>query len=206
MELTFLAQGSVGDRPDRRRPSHVDASSGGQSFAAPQPSGGLPGMPPAQAGEGQVARSVGASARGEPRLLLGRGARDGAVGANHTDEALVPLARPSVPQGTPSVPAAVRSFPRDNVDSEQESAALVQLDPSRQHGWGTSGARERRRKGTWFGHVARRRRGQWAWFNGARAGESERRRHRQRPARSTAHGLPAPRARKDLPPHSGRHA
>lgn len=128
MELTFLVEAPrrPNDRPERRRASDSNPSSGGRQSGAPQRAGGAVGAGQVQPGVGENARVAGGPIEGGDRASAGMGVRDGAPGLDHRDAARVGLARPMVNQGTPSVPANVNDKPTDNVDSEQEVAAAMQ--------------------------------------------------------------------------------
>jgi TonB family protein len=129
MELTFLAEGrrdADTHRPERRRPSKVDPSSGGDAWGPVQRPGGVLGAGELAPGVGERPRQAGGSVEGSAHASAGRGVRDGAPGEDHRDTAIVALARPMVNQGTPSVPADVRDRPTDNVDAEQEVATRMQ--------------------------------------------------------------------------------
>jgi TonB family protein len=126
MELTFLASGRGGRRPERRRHSDADPSAGGREVGAPMRLGGQLGARAQGAGEGESPRPVGGAVEGRARASQGLGVRDGAAGSDHRESAQVALARPMVAQGTPSVPANVEGRPKDTVDSEQEVAPASQ--------------------------------------------------------------------------------
>jgi TonB family protein len=126
MQLTFLASGDSGRRPERRTPARSDPSAGGRDRGMPARTGTALGgaeMPP---GLGERRRDPGSPTEGAARASTGLGVRDGAAGFDHRESAKVALARPMVPEGTPSVPAEVRDKPRDNVDSEQEVSSAIQ--------------------------------------------------------------------------------
>lgn len=126
MELTFLASGRSGTRPERRRHADADPSAGGRARGAPARLGGVLGARERGRGEGESPRPVGGAVEGSERPSQGLGVRDGAAGHDHRDSAQAALARPMVEQGTPSVPAKVEGRPNDTVDGEQEVAPAVQ--------------------------------------------------------------------------------
>src|SRR5262249_21187051 len=126
MELTFLAEGRRGTRPEHRKPSEADPSAGGRAWGAVQKQGGGLGAGELPPGFGELARPPGGPVEGVAQASAGRGVRDGVPGEDHRDTALAAFARPMVNQGTPSVPADVRDRPTDNVDSEQEVATRIQ--------------------------------------------------------------------------------
>jgi TonB family protein len=126
MELTFLASGRAGQRPERRRPSIADPSAGGWDSGAPMRLGGELGARAGSPGEGESPRPVGGAVEGGARASQGLGVRDGVTGRDHRDSAQAALARPMVAQGTPSVPANVEGKPKDTVDGEQEVASAIQ--------------------------------------------------------------------------------
>ncbi len=127
MELTFLASGkdSFG-QPERRAPSAFDPSAGARDSGLALRAGTALGGREGQPGIGEPAHDVGSPNEGAERASAGLGVRDGAPGWDHRDAARVPLARPMVPEGTPSIPAQNQGRPRDNVDSEQEVATMMQ--------------------------------------------------------------------------------
>ena len=126
MELTFLASGRSGSRPERRTYAVHDPSSGGARAGRATRRGGALGvaaMPP----DGlELARPVGGAEEGVAEPSEGIGARDAAAGKDARASAEVPLARPWVTAGTPSVPADLEGRPQDKVDSEQEVALALQ--------------------------------------------------------------------------------
>lgn len=124
MELTFLASGRGGKRPERRRPADVDPSAGGREVGAPTKLGGELGARVHDRGAGESPRRAGGSAEGSAKPSQGLGVRDGAAGSDHRESARAALARPMVAQGTPSVPANEEGRPNDTVDSEQEVAPV----------------------------------------------------------------------------------
>jgi TonB family protein len=129
MELTFLAEGRSErerPRPEHRKPSDFDPSSGGRAWGPAQREGGVLGAIELPPGAGERARQVGGPVEGATRATSGRGVRDGAPGHDNRDSAQEPLARPMVNQGTPSVPADVRDRPTDNIDAEQQVATRMQ--------------------------------------------------------------------------------
>ncbi|WP_437948203.1 energy transducer TonB [Sorangium sp. So ce296] len=141
-ELTFLAGGRVGSRPERRSAAERDPSVGARDSGAPERRGGplgaaarpagtegaadASGEPGATLSLGATPRAVGGAVEGSERSSVGLGVRDGRPGADHRDSAAVPLARPMVAAGTPSVPANVAGRPNDTIDSEQEVATAIQ--------------------------------------------------------------------------------
>ncbi|WP_437616492.1 TonB family protein [Sorangium sp. So ce834] len=139
MELTFLAGGRVGSRPERRAAAERDPSIGARESGAPEHRGSALGAAARPAGAegaadasgatlslGARPRAAGGAVEGGERASAGLGVRDGRPGADHRDSAAVPLARPMVATGTPSVPADVAGRPNDTVDSEQEVATAIQ--------------------------------------------------------------------------------
>ncbi|MDC0682011.1 TonB family protein [Sorangium atrum] len=142
MELTFLAGGRVGRRPERRTSADRDPSLGARDGGAPQRRGGVLGAAAQPAGIdgasdepaardatlslGAGPRAVGGAVEGGARASAGLGVRDARPGEDHRESAAVPLARPMVAVGTPSVPADAVGHPNDTVDSEQEVATAIQ--------------------------------------------------------------------------------
>jgi TonB family protein len=127
MELTFLASGRTGARPERRTPADADPSVGARDQGAPQRVGGVLGAAELPGGVGQPRpRDVGGPVEGAEHASSGIGVRDGAPGKDHRESAKVALARPMVQEGTPSVPATVQGKPSDTLDSEQEVATALQ--------------------------------------------------------------------------------
>ena len=126
MELTFVAEGRRGARPEHRTPSEHDPSAGARGWGAVQRQGGVLGAGEMVPGYGERARLPGGPVEGMARASSGRGVRDGVPGEDHRDSAQVAHARPMVNEGTPSVPADVRDRPTDNVDSEQDVALRMQ--------------------------------------------------------------------------------
>jgi TonB family protein len=126
MELTFLASGRAGMRPERRRHAEADPSAGGWSRGAPTRIGGSLGAPELAPGVGESSRPAGGAVAGSPHASQGLGVRDGAAGHDHRGSADVAYARPLVAHGTPSIPANVEGRPHDTVDSEQEMASAIQ--------------------------------------------------------------------------------
>jgi TonB family protein len=139
MELTFLAQGTTGKRPEHRAPADRDPSSGGRERGAPRRLGGVLGAAELPPGVGEAPREPGGPIAGATRASAGVGVRDGVPGADHRDSARVALARPMVNQGTPSVPADKRDRPTDNVDAEQEVATAMQSILHASNAGGTPG-------------------------------------------------------------------
>ncbi|WP_437594009.1 TonB family protein [Sorangium sp. So ce1000] len=142
MELTFLAGGRVGGRPERRASAERDPSIGARDSGAPQRRGSVLGAAAQPAGIERAAdasvardaaltlganpRAAGGAVEGGERASAGLGVRDGRSGEDHRESAAVPLARPMVAVGTPSVPADAAGHPNDTVDSEQEVATAIQ--------------------------------------------------------------------------------
>jgi TonB family protein len=126
MELTFLASGRAGERPERRRSADADPSAGAWDRGAPERLGGAVGSREIAPGFGESPRPVGGAVEGGPRVTQGLGVRDGAPGHDNRGTSAVAYARPLVAQGTPSVPANVEGRPNDTVDSEQEVATAIQ--------------------------------------------------------------------------------
>lgn len=123
MELTFLAQGREGDRPERRPYAAVDPSQGARDRGTPQKVGAAVGAAAPPPGEGMEARLPGEPEAGAERASYGLGVRDGEPGHDFRDSVKVARARPMVDEGDPSVPASETARPRDTQDSEQESTA-----------------------------------------------------------------------------------
>lgn len=126
MELTFLASGRSGSRPERRQYAVRDPSSGGRASGRASRLGGALGAAPLEQGGLENARPVGGAVEGVAAPSMGAGVRDGAAGKDARASAEVPLARPMVSPGTPSVPADQEGRPQDSVDSEQEVALAIQ--------------------------------------------------------------------------------
>jgi TonB family protein len=126
MELTFLASGRSGSRPERRQYAVHDPSSGGRQHGRASELGGALGREAEASEPLGVKLSVGGAEQGVAAPSEGIGVRDGVAGKDARASAEVPLARPWVPEGTPSVPADSEGRPQDNVDSEQEVALAMQ--------------------------------------------------------------------------------
>lgn len=120
MELTFVANGRRGTRPERRPQAAFDPSSGARDRGAPLARGGQLGSPPLPPGADVSPRATGGSVEGSSRSGAGVGVRDGAPGHDHRLSAEVARARPMVAEGAPSVPANTKAKPKDTLDSEQE--------------------------------------------------------------------------------------
>src|SRR5262249_19975952 len=120
LELTFLANGTDRTRPEHRKPSRGDPSSGGGDRGMPARAGSAFGGAELPYGVGERPRDRGGPVAGAERTTTGLGVRNGAPGFDHRASAKAAFARPMVNEGTPSVPAEVRGKPADNVDSEQE--------------------------------------------------------------------------------------
>ncbi|MFO0588504.1 MAG: energy transducer TonB [Polyangiaceae bacterium] len=123
MELTFVASGHFGTRPERRPDAGVDPSRGGSDRGAPTKQGGAIGGDAPPVGEGLDPKIEGEPEQGADRETYGLGVRDGEPGHDHRDAAKIARARPFVDEGEPSVPADTQGKTRDTVDSEQESTA-----------------------------------------------------------------------------------
>lgn len=123
MELTFLAQGREGDRPERRPDAGKDPSQGARDRGTPQKLGAAIGAASPPPGEGMDARLPGEPEAGADRASYGLGVRDGEPGHDFRDSVKVARARPMVDTGDPSVPASTADHPKDTHDSEQESTA-----------------------------------------------------------------------------------
>lgn len=126
MELTFIASGRHGKRPERRAPSDNDPSRGARESGAPHKAGGVLGANVLPPGIGEAKRDPGGVMEGALKPSLGAGVRDGAFGKDARDSAKAAFARPMVQEGAPSVPAGIRGKVRDNTDSEQEDAVRLQ--------------------------------------------------------------------------------
>jgi TonB family protein len=127
MQLTFLASGKDGfGQPERRTPAAFDPSAGARESGAALRAGTALGGGENPAGFGEAAHDLGSPNEGAEHATAGLGVRDGAPGWDHRDSARVPLARPMVPEGTPSIPAQTQGKPKDNVDGEQEVATMVE--------------------------------------------------------------------------------
>jgi TonB family protein len=126
MELTFLASGWTGTRPERRPPADSDPSAGSAASGAPTRLGGPLGGPELPPGVGRSPSPPGGDTLGAARASDGAGVRDGRPGDDHRASAAVPHARPLVEEGTPSVPAAKTGKPSDDEDAEQEMATHMQ--------------------------------------------------------------------------------
>lgn len=123
LELTFLAQGHEGTRPEHRPDAGIDPSQGARDQGTPQKLGAAIGAAAPPPGEGQDARLPGEPEAGGDRVSYGLGVRDGEPGHDYRDSVKVARARPLVDEGDPSVPANVTDRPKDTQDSEQESTA-----------------------------------------------------------------------------------
>lgn len=123
MQLTFLAQGREGTRPERLPDAGVDPSQGARDRGTPQRVGAAVGAASPPPGEGLDARLPGAPEAGADYATDGLGVRDGLPGHDFRSSARVARARPMVDDGDPSVPASATDRPRDTQDSEQESTA-----------------------------------------------------------------------------------
>ena len=123
MELTFLAQGNEGDRPERRPDAGVDPSQGARDRGSPQKLGSALGAASPPPGQGMEPRLPGEPEPGADRTSYGLGVRDGEPGHDFRDSVRVARARPMVDDADPSVPANTVDRPRDTQDSEQESTA-----------------------------------------------------------------------------------
>jgi TonB family protein len=126
MELTFVAQGAAGRRPERRTPAATDPSAGGATGGEPTRHGAALGAPEAPAGVGEQAHAIGGPIEGAPRDSEGVGVRDGRAGHDHRASGAVARARPEAEEGTPSTPSSRQGKPSDTVDSEQEVATRMQ--------------------------------------------------------------------------------
>ncbi len=123
MELTFVASGHEGARPERRPDSGVDPSQGARDRGSPMKVGGAIGGAAPPPGEGLDPRLSGQPDQGGDHVSYGLGVRDGEPGHNFADAAKIARARPFLDEGEPSVPAATVGKPKDTQDSEQESTA-----------------------------------------------------------------------------------
>ncbi len=123
MNLTFLASGHEGTRPERRPDAGVDPSQGARDRGTPMREGAAIGAAAPPPGEGLAPRLTGAPEAGADYASLGVGVRDGEPGHDFRDSAKIARARPQVDEGDPSVPANVMDRPKDTQDSEQESTA-----------------------------------------------------------------------------------
>lgn len=123
MQLTFLAQGTEGDRPERRPDALRDPSQGADASGSPQKLGAAVGAAAPPPGEGLDRRLPGEPEEGADYASFGLGVRDGEPGHDFRSAARVARARPQVDESDPSVPASVTGRPKDTVDSEQESTA-----------------------------------------------------------------------------------
>jgi TonB family protein len=123
MQLTFVASGHRGLRPERRPPADHDPSAGALASGSPlRPGAATLGAPERPKGMDEQARIAGGVAVGASHSQPGLGVRDGATGQDARSSAAVPEARPMVAQGTPSIPAIVEGRPQDTRESEQEVA------------------------------------------------------------------------------------
>jgi TonB family protein len=123
MQLTFLAQGREGERPERRPDAGVDPSQGARDRGTPQRLGAAIGAAAPPPGEGLAPRLPGEPEAGADRPSDGLGVRDGEPGHDFRDSAKIARARPLVDESDPSVPANTADRPRDTHDSEQESTS-----------------------------------------------------------------------------------
>jgi len=123
MELTFLANGSEGTRPERRTDAGVDPSQGARDRGTPQKVGGAIGGASPPPGETMSPRLSGEPEQGADYASFGLGVRDGEPGHDFRDSARIARARPMVDEGNPSIPASTVDKPKDTQDSEQESTA-----------------------------------------------------------------------------------
>lgn len=123
MELTFLANGNEGTRPERRTDAGADPSQGARDRGTPQKLGGAIGAAAPPAGETMSPRLPGEPEPGADYASAGLGVRDGEPGHDFRDSAKIARARPMVDEGNPSIPANTTDKPRDTQDSEQESTA-----------------------------------------------------------------------------------
>ena len=123
MELTFVANGHGGDRPERRPDSGVDPSQGANGRGIPMKVGGAIGAAAPPPGEGLDPRLSGMPEPGAEHASPGLGVRDGEPGHDNRESAKIAHARPFVDEGDPSVPASATGKTRDTQDSEQESTA-----------------------------------------------------------------------------------
>ncbi|MEZ4295650.1 MAG: TonB family protein [Polyangiaceae bacterium] len=123
MELTFLANGTAGDRPERRPSAPADPSQGAMDRGTPMHVGGAIGAAAPPPGEGLDPRLPGQPEPGADYASDGLGVRDGEPGHDFRSSAKVARARPMVDESDPSVPSSATGRPRDTQDSEQESTA-----------------------------------------------------------------------------------
>ena len=123
MEMTFIASGADGTRPERRPDAGADPSQGARDRGMPQEAGGPIGAAAPPPGEGLSPRLPGEANDGAERASYGLGVRDGEPGHDFRDSAKIARARPLVDEGDPSVPANAAGRTKDTVDSEQESTA-----------------------------------------------------------------------------------
>lgn len=123
MELTFVASGTEGTRPERRPNAGVDPSQGARDRGSPMKVGGAIGAAAPPPGEGLDPRLSGDPVQGGDHDSYGLGVRDGQPGHDFRDAAKIARARPFVDEGEPSVPADTVGKPKDTQDSEQESTA-----------------------------------------------------------------------------------
>jgi TonB family protein len=140
MELTFVANGTDGTRPERRPDAGFDPSQGAREHGMPQKLGGAIGAAAPPPGEGMDPRLPGDPEQGADYASNGLGVRDGEPGHEFRDAAKIARARPLADEGDPNVPASTLDKPKDTQDSEQESTArsttLVHASPA----GGASGA------------------------------------------------------------------
>ncbi|MBK8258080.1 MAG: energy transducer TonB [Polyangiaceae bacterium] len=123
MELTFLANGTQGERPERRPDAQSDPSQGARDKGTPQQVGAAIGAAAPPPGEGLDARLPGEPEAGADYASVGLGVRDGEPGHDFRSSAKIARARPMVDEGDPSVPSNQTGNARDTQDSEQESTA-----------------------------------------------------------------------------------
>jgi len=126
MELTFLASGELGDRPERRSAANTDPALGARAFGPPRRLGGLLGAHLLPAGTTENPRPEGGPIEGAAQTSAGLGVRNGATTDDHRDSEKLAFARPQVNEGTPSVPSNLQGKPSDTLDSEQEVATRIQ--------------------------------------------------------------------------------
>ena len=123
MEMTFVASGHEGTRPERRPDAGVDPSQGARDRGMPVKVGGPIGAVAPPPGEGMAPRLPGEPEDGADYASLGLGVRDGDPGHDFRDSAKIARARPLVDEGDPNVPSSTVDRPKDTQDSEQESTA-----------------------------------------------------------------------------------
>jgi TonB family protein len=125
MELTFIASGR-GKLMERRALADRDPSRGAHAASLPGVLGGAPGAAPLPSGEGESPRDPGNARRGGERASPGQGVVSGAEGVDHRESAASAFARPQITEARPAVPAPRADKPRDNRDTDQEVASVVQ--------------------------------------------------------------------------------